>query len=133
VILVDTTVWIDHLNDVGTPEVIWLRDTIVHRRALLLVGDLILCEVLQGLSSEREAALVEQALRRLQVVPLVSPDMAIRSATHYRALRRRGITVRKTIDMLIGIWCIEHQHALLHTDRDFDQMERHLGLNVIHP
>ena len=132
-IVVDSTVWIDHLNDDPTPQVIWLRDTILARRALLIVGDLVLCEVLQGLSSEHEAARVEQALRRFQVVSLAGPDIAIRSAAHYRDLRRRGITVRKTIDMLIGTYCIEHRHALLHSDRDFDHLERHLGLDVIHP
>ena len=132
-ILVDTTVWIDHLHDAATPHVAWLRDTIVNRRALLLVGDLILCEILQGLSTEREAALVERALRRFQVVSLVGPDVAVRSAANYRDLRRRGVTVRKTIDMFIGTYCIEHHHTLLHTDRDFDQLERHLGLKIIHP
>jgi predicted nucleic acid-binding protein len=133
VILVDSTVWIDHLNDNETPLVIWLRESIIARRALLLVGDLVLSEVLQGLSSEHEAAQVERALRRFQLVSLVGPDIAIRSAANYRDLRRRGITVRKTIDMLIGTWCIEQRHTLLHSDRDFDHLERHLGLDVIHP
>lgn len=132
-ILVDSTVWIDHLNDNPTPQVVWLRETIIGRRALLLVGDLVLSDVLQGLSSEREAAQVEQALRRFQLVSLVGPDIAIRSAANYRDLRRRGVTVRKTIDMLIGTWCIEQRHTPLHSDRDFDHLERHLGLNVIHP
>ncbi len=132
-ILVDSTVWIDHLNDNETPLVIWLRESIIARRALLLVGDLVLSEVLQGLSSEHEAAQVERALRRFQLVSLVGPDIAIRSAANYRDLRRRGITVRKTIDMLIGTWCIEQRHTLLHSDRDFDHLERHLGLDVIHP
>ncbi len=132
-ILVDSTVWIDHLNDNETPLVIWLRESIIARRALLLVGDLVLSEVLQGLSSEHEAAQVERALRRFQLVSLVGPDIAIRSAANYRDLRRRGITVRKTIDMLIGTWCIEQRHTLLHSDRDFDHLERHLGLDVIYP
>ena len=132
-ILVDSTVWVDHLNDHPMPQVVWPRDTIIGGRTLLIAGDLVLCEVLQGLSSEREAAQVEQASRRFPVVSLAGPDIAIRSAAHYRDLRRRGITVRKTIDMLIGTHCIEHQHALLHNGRDFDHLERHLGLDVIHP
>lgn len=132
-ILVDTTFWPGHLNDNPTPQVVWLRETIIGRQALLLVGDLVLSEVLQGLSSEREAAQVEQALRRFQLVSLAGPDIAIRSAANYRDRRRRGVTVRKTIDMLIGTWCIEQRHTLLHSDRDFDHLERHLGLDVIHP
>jgi hypothetical protein len=133
VVLVDTTVWVDHLKNTVTPEVAWLRHAILHRTASIAVGDLVLCEVLQGLSTEREAALVEQALRRFDVLSLVTPDLATQSAAHYRNLRRRGVTVRKTIDMLIGTFCITHGHALLHTDRDFDQLERHLGLRVVHP
>lgn len=132
-ILVDTTVWVDHLNDTPTPQVIRLRDIIGEGLGLLVVGDLVLCEVLQGLANEREAALVERALRRFTVVAMVTPALASRAAMNYRALRARGITVRKTIDMLIGTYCIAQGLTLLHSDRDFDPMERHLGLAVLHP
>ena len=128
-IVVDTSVWVDHLNDDRTGQVLTLRRLIGHQR--LLVGDLILCEVLQGLRSDREAAVVEQALRRFDVVPLVDPETAIRAASNYRLLRAKGVTVRKTIDMLIGTFCIMHSYALLHADRDFDPMQLHLGLRVI--
>ena len=100
--------------------------------ALLLVGGLVLCELLQGLASEREAIMVERALRRFVLEPMVSPPLALRAAANYRALRARGITVRRTIDMLIGTLCIEHDHVLLHSDRDFDSIERHLDLSVMH-
>lgn len=130
-IAVDTSVWIDHLNDAPTPQVTRLRDIIANRRALLLVGDLVLCEVLQGLASEREATLVESALRRFAMEPMVSPGLAAQAAANYRALRGRGVTVRRTIDLLIGTFCIERGHALLHSDRDFDGMERFLGLAVV--
>ncbi len=63
-----------------------------------------------------------------------TPDLAIKAAANYRALRGRGFTVRKTVDLLIGTFCIEHGHALLHHDhRDFGPMALHLGLRVIHP
>jgi predicted nucleic acid-binding protein len=130
-IAVDTSVWVDHLNDVPTPQVERLRDTIGRRQALLLVGDLVLCEVLQGLSSEREAALVERALRRFVVEPMTSPALAVQAAANYRSLRARGVTVRRTLDLLIGTFCIERGHALLHSDRDFDGMEQFLGLAVV--
>ena len=128
-ILVDTSVWIDHLNNRQTAEVGTLRGLVGFTP--LLVGDLILCEVLQGLRSEREAATVEQALRRFDVVSLVSPDLACRAAANYRFLRGKGITIRKTIDLLIATFCIENRHALLHSDRDFDPIEMHLGLQVV--
>lgn len=131
-IVVDTSVWVDHLNDAATPQVVRLREIITGRLAHLLVGDLVLCEVLQRLSNDREAVMVERALRRFTVEPVVSPEIATKSAANYRRLRSRGIIVRKTIDMLIGTFCIEHDHALLHSDRDFDHMTQHLGLLVIH-
>ena len=130
-IAVDTSVWVDHLNNNPTPQVARLRDIVANRRALLLVGDLVLCEVLQGLASKREAGLVEKALRRFAVEPMVSPHLAAQAAANYRALRGQGVTVRRTMDLLIGTFCIERGHALLHSDRDFDGMERFLGLAVV--
>ena len=132
-IVVDSTVWIDHLNASVTPQVALLRRTIREHLALLAVGDLVLCEVLQGLASDREAQRVAHALRRFTVMPMVNEALAVQAATNYRALRSRGVTVRKTIDMLIGTFCIAHGHALLHSDRDYDPMEQYLGLIVVHP
>jgi predicted nucleic acid-binding protein len=129
VILIDTSVWIDHLNDNRTDEVDTLRRLVGF--APLLVGDLILCEILQGLRSDREAAIVEQALRRFDIVSLVTPSLAVQAAANYRFLRAKGITIRKTIDLLIATFCIENNHALLHADRDFDPIRDHLGLQVI--
>jgi len=129
VILVDSSVWIDHLNAAATGAVRRLRELI--RERPLLVGDLILCEVLQGLRSEREARLVERALRRFEVVSLLDPDLAVRAAANYRALRASGITIRKTVDLIIGTFCIERGHVLLHDDRDFEPMVRLLGLQIV--
>ena len=132
-IVVDTTVWIDHLNESLTPHVSLLRHTISEHLALLAVGDLVLCEVLQGLATDREAQAVARALRRFTVVPMVNETLAVQTAANYRTLRSRGATVRKTIVMLIGTFCIAHRHALLHSDRDYDPMEQYLGLIVVHP
>jgi predicted nucleic acid-binding protein len=129
VILVDSSVWIDYLRGNHSTPALLLDSLIDSER--LLVGDLILCEVLRGVASERQAREVEAELRHFEVVPLVDPDLAVQAAAHYRALRARGITLRKTIDLLIGTYCMAHGHALLHADRDFDPMEAHLGLLVI--
>jgi predicted nucleic acid-binding protein len=129
VILVDSSVWIDHLNDAATDPVRRLRELIPTRP--LLVGDLILCEVLQGLRSDREARRVERALRRFETVALLDPDLAVKAAANYRSLRAKGITVRKTVDLVIGTFCIERGHLLLHDDRDFEPMIRFLGLQSI--
>jgi hypothetical protein len=82
------------------------------------------------LRSDKEARLVEGALRRFEIVSIVTADLAVRAAANYRILRGKGVTVRKTIDVLIGTFCIERGHALLHADRDFDPMQRYLGLQV---
>jgi len=129
VILVDTSVWIDYLRDNGTDGAKTL-DRLIDR-VPILVGDLILCELLQGLRSDREASLVESALSRFNIVPLVTPALAIQAAANYRLLRKKGITIRKTIDLLIATFCLENNHTLLHSDRDFDPIQIHLGLQVI--
>ena len=128
-IVVDSSVWIDHLNDHPTPEVRRLR-ALVGREAIL-VGDLVLLEVLQGMRNERDAALVERALRRFDVVAMLDPDLASLAAANYRLLRSLGVTVRKTADLVIGTFCIERGHALLHSDRDFLPMQAHLGLRAV--
>lgn len=128
-IVVDSSVWIGHLTNQSTPQVRRLR-TLVGRETIL-VGDLILLEVLQGLRDERHAVRVERALRRFDVIPMLDPDLAVRAAANYRRLRALGITVRKTADLVIGTFCIERSHMLLHNDRDFDHMTTHLGLRVL--
>ena len=97
----------------------------------LLVGDLVLCGVLQGLRSDAEARLVEEALREFEVVPLVDPELAVKAAANYRFLRSLGFTVRRTIDLLVATFCIERGHSLLHSDRDYTPMQRFLGLQTI--
>ena len=128
-ILVDSSVWISHFNQVLTRPVEHLRDLAPIEP--ILVGDLMLCEILQGFRSEAAARLAERALRQFEVVSLCNPELAVKAAENYRFLRRRGITVRKTIDVIIGTFCIEYGHALLHSDRDFEPMERLLGLRTV--
>jgi hypothetical protein len=129
VILVDTSVWIAHLRGYRTPATAKLEAAAV--REPLLIGDLILLEILQGARDEFHAARIERALRRFAVEPLLDADLASRAARNYRALRELGITVRKTADIVIGTFCIEKGHALLHDDRDFLPMEQHLGLRTV--
>ena len=125
-IVVDSSVWIDFLNGRDLPHVRRLREIL--GAAEITIGDLMLCEVLQGLSSERAARDVEALLRRFEIAPMAGDAIAVQAARNFRALRRRGITIRRTIDLLIGTWCIEHRRPLLHNDNDFRPMARHLGL-----
>jgi predicted nucleic acid-binding protein len=126
VIVVDSSVWIDFLNGSNWRHVQRLRAMLGTQE--IIIGDLMLCEVLQGLGSERAAQEVEALLRRFEIVSMAGDAIAIAAARNFRYLRRRGITVRKTIDLLIGTWCIENRTPLLHNDSDFHPMARYLGL-----
>jgi predicted nucleic acid-binding protein len=129
VIVVDSSVWIDLLNGEATPPVLLLRS--LRERAPVLVGDLILLKVLQGFRSEREARLVERAMRRFPIEPMLDADLAVLAASHYRLLRAKRVTPRKTVDLVIATFCIARGHTLLHADRDFAPMAAHLGLRVL--
>jgi len=92
---------------------------------------LILTEVLQGFRSDKDFNQAKGFLGFLNFKELVGRDITIQSSVNYRLLRQKGITVRKTIDIIIGTFCIENNVTLLHDDRDFDPMEEHLGLKVV--
>jgi predicted nucleic acid-binding protein len=128
VILVDSSVWIDYFNGSSTPQTEKL-DRLLGSE-LLAIGDLILTEVLQGIDSERDFNQARKMLTALTVVELGGQEVAIQAARNFRALRKRGVTVRKTIDTVIATRCIESGFDLLHSDRDFDAFEEHLGLRV---
>lgn len=115
-VLVDTSVWIDLLRGEPTAQVVRLKHLLGIEE--LLLGDLILAELLQGVPT-RQVAQVERAFNAYRVVPLVGEEVARQSAYAYRTLRDQGITVRKTIDCLIATWCILNHTPLLHADRDF--------------
>jgi hypothetical protein len=125
-IVVDSSVWIDFLNGRQAPHVRRLRAVLGVEE--IVVGDLMLCEVLQGLDSEQAAQEIESLLRRFEIASMAGNTIAVAAARNFRSLRRRGITVRKTIDLLIGTWCIENRRPLLHNDSDFRPMARYLGL-----
>lgn len=110
-----------------------LRTLVQESDDQILIGDLILLELLQGARDEAHASRIERDLRHFAVVPMLSVDLAIQAARNYRLLRGHGITVRKTIDMVIATFCLAGGHALLHADRDFDPIEAHLGMRVIRP
>lgn len=130
-VIVDSSVWIDFLNGITNPETQWLDFQLDHERIGLT--SLILAEVLRGLRDDREAASVQAELIKFEIIETIDTTMAVQAAAHYRHLRQRGITVRKTVDLLIASLCIRDEHVLLHRDRDFDVFEQHLGLQVIHP
>lgn len=130
-ILIDTSVWIANLRDEDTPATRWLRDS--QSADGIILGDLVLLEILQGARSDRHAELLRAALLDYGVVQLLDETVAIGAAMNFRHLRSVGITVRKTVDLIIATHCLVHGHRLLHQDRDFLGFERHFGLEVFRP
>ena len=129
-ILVDSSVWIDYFNARRSRETDLLDELLGSE--VLVTGDLIVTEVLQGFADDRDLRRARRALEALAFEPMVGHNIAVASAINYRRLRARGITVRKTTDCLIATFCVRGGHSLLHCDRDFDPFEQLLGLSVVH-
>jgi predicted nucleic acid-binding protein len=127
--LVDSSVWVDYFNGAATPQADRLDELL--GTVPVAVGDLILTEVLQGFGTEREFNEARRLMSALEVVNLGGLDVAIEAARNYRKLRELGVTVRKTIDTVIATRCIVDGLQLLHSDRDFDAFEQHLGLRCV--
>ena len=128
-IFVDSSVWIDYFNGRGTPKTNWLDSALGNEQ--IIVGDLILAEVLQGFQSDNDFKTARKLLLTFPFMEMVGQELAIKSALNYRFLRKKGVTVRKTIDVMIGTFCLNYQLTLLHDDRDFDPMEKYLQLKTV--
>src|SRR5215471_3544809 len=120
-VMVDTTVWIDYLDGTINGHTSWLDREIGQQR--LGLTDLNLCEVLQGIRTDLAFTQTLNDLSKFHIFSTGGIDLAIAAAQNYRALRRRGHTIRKTIDCLIATFCIEAGHSLLPRDHDFDPFE----------
>lgn len=126
-IVADSSVLISTLRGLDLPSVARLRqagDTV-------LVGDIVLLEVLQGAREDRHADFLERNLREYRIVRMLDARLANKAAANFRRLRSKGITIRRTPDLIIGTYCIEHGHQLLQSDRDFLPMAKHLGLRLL--
>lgn len=128
-ILVDSSVWIDYFRGSVTEQTDKLDQLLGSEP--VAIGDLILAEVLQGFTDQRDFNTARTMLTALTVVELCGQEVAIQAARNFRLLRNRGVTVRKTIDAVIATRCIESGYDLLHSDRDFDPFVKHLGLRVV--
>jgi predicted nucleic acid-binding protein len=127
-ILVDSSVWIDNFGGAKSPATDHL-DALLGVEPLV-TGDLILAEVLQGFAADRDFRAARSLLESFEVVPLAGREVCLEAARNFRALRRKGVTIRKTIDTIIATCCIRNGYVLLHDDRDFDAFVG-LGLRVV--
>jgi predicted nucleic acid-binding protein len=125
-ILVDSSVWIAFFNGVENKQTDTLYSTLGHRH--VAIGDIILTEVLQGFRADKDYKTARSLFEDLTVLDLVGKDIAVKSADNYRALRKKGITIRKPIDVIIATFCIERNLPLLFLDRNFKPFLNNLGL-----
>ncbi len=128
-VLVDSSVWINYFNGNTTWQTEILDQMLL--QIPLFTGDLILTEVLQGLRKDNEYNKAKKIMSILSCKQMVGYELAIKSAENYRKLRKKGITVRKTIDVIIGTFCINENIPLLHDDKDFEPIVEHLSLKSI--
>jgi predicted nucleic acid-binding protein len=127
-IVVDTSVWIDYVRGIDAPHTNLLDYELEHSR--IVTGDLIIAEFLQGFRSEEDYQKAKKIMESLEYHDLVGKEIALQAAQNFRKLRKNGITIRKTIDIIIATFCIANGFELLHNDRDFDSMADLLGLRV---
>lgn len=125
-IMVDSSVWIDYFSGIDNPQT--QRLDVALGSHPIVIGDLIMAEVLQGFRRDRDYQVARSLFQDLPVLPLLGRAMALKSAENFRALRKRGITIRKTADVIIATFCIANELPLLYSDRDFDPFVEHLGL-----
>ena len=127
-IVADTSTWIDYVRGIDAPHTFLLDYELDHNR--IITGDLIITEFLQGFRHEKDYRAAKKIMESLEYYDFVGKQIALQSAQNFRILQGSGITVRKTIDVIIATFCIENGFELLHNDRDFDPMEKLLGLQV---
>jgi predicted nucleic acid-binding protein len=128
-ILVDSSVWIDYFNGEINPQTEWLDSVL--GKIIIITGDLILTEVLQGFKNDRDFQEAKELLSKFSLMELLGEELAAKSAENYRILRKKGVTVNKAIDVMIGTFCIHYDIELLHDDQDFDPLVKHLGLKAV--
>ncbi len=125
-ILVDSSVWIDFFNGTENAETDRLNEILGLEE--VVIGDLILAEVLQGFRNDTDYKTAKNVLTSLAVHDLLGKELAIKSANNFRKLRKKGITIRKTADVIIATYCIENKVPLLFTDKDFIPFVKNLRL-----
>lgn len=127
-IFVDSSVWIDYFNGKSTSETETLNSLLGVEP--IATGDLILSEVLQGFRKDKDYKTAKNLLTLLTVFNMLDTSIAIESADNFRLLRKKGITVRKTVDAIIATFCIKNNLPLLHSDKDFEPFHKYLRLKI---
>ena len=130
-VMIDTTVWIDFFAGRQLPHVNALERLIKGREDICICG-IILTEVLQGIRNDTEFRKTLELFSVMIFLPMPY-SIFLSAAEIYRTLRRKGITIRNSVDCMIASVAINNDIMLLHNDRDFRPIEKHFGLKVLNP
>lgn len=128
-IMIDSTVWIDFFNNVRNEKTDKLFELL--NSQMICIADIVLLEVLQGIRDDDKFSEIERYFRNMLIYNILNTEIAVKSAYNYRYLRKKGLTIRKSIDCIIATFCIEHEIELLHNDKDFQPFVDYLGLSVV--
>jgi len=129
VILVDTSVWIDYFNGQETKKTNALDSALID--GTVAIGDIIFLEILQGFKNDTDYNKAKKTLSNLGLYEMLGRSMVTKCADNYRTLRKKGITIRKTTDIIIATFCIDNRLPLLFSDRDFLPFVKYLGLRHV--
>jgi len=130
-VLIDTSAWIEYFRNGDSLTVTTIDYCLTNES--VCIGDLIYCEIVQGIKHAQTGKYISSFLLALPQFDLAGFHIAEKAAFNYRLLRSRGITIRKTIDVIIATFCMENNIALIHFDKDFDAMEKHIQLKIYKP
>jgi hypothetical protein len=127
-IVVDSSAWIDYVNGIKGLHTQLIDYGLEHSR--IITGDIIITEFLQGFRSQKDFNRAKEMMELLEYHDFLGKEIAIKAAHNFRILRKNGVTMRKTIDVIIATFCIENDYELIHNDKDFNPMEEILGLKI---
>jgi len=128
-VLIDTSVWIDFLNGTNNRQTD-VMSKILYEETEVFISPQIIQEILQGISNDAEHNLMKEKLLSLNVLNIDSIELAIGASSLYRTLRKKGVTIRKTNDVLIAFYCLYFNIPILHKDRDFDKISYYSKLKI---
>jgi len=128
-ILADSSIWIDFFNDTNNEKVDALVEYLSRER--VISADLVVTEVLQGFRKDSDFLTAVDIFNSIPFHSVLGKEIALKSAENFRLLRKKGITIRKTVDMILATYCIENNISLIQNDRDFEMIASELDLILL--
>jgi len=132
-IIVDTSVWIELFRNTHSEHAAALKDLLENRNGEIVLTDIIVMEILQGISDDKIFEEIKRYLLEFPLIEARTPATYIHSARLYRLCRSKGLTVRKSIDLLIAAIAIENRLEVFHRDRDFETIATVSALKIYKP